>query len=56
MLLDKFLCFGEPLRGKAVVCMQFHRRLDPELGLTLGVLDVHVRTSLLARKEVEPNP
>jgi len=56
VLLDKFLCFREPLRLEAVVRMQFHSRLNPELGLALGVLDVHVRTSLLARKEVEPKP
>ena len=36
--------------------MQLHGRLDPELGLALGVLHMHVRPRLLAREEVEPKP
>ena len=56
MLLDQFVSLSESLRLKAIVRMQFNRRLNPELGLALGVLDMHVRADLLAREEVEPKP
>src|SRR3972149_506372 len=48
--------FCESFGLEAVARVQFHGRLDPELRLALGMLHVHVRAGLLARKEVEPKP
>ena len=36
--------------------MQFDARFNPELGLALGMLHMHVRSGFLAREEVEPKP
>ena len=56
MFLDQLLSFCESPGNEAVVRVQFHGRLDPELGLALGVLHMNVRPWLLAREEVEPKP
>jgi hypothetical protein len=56
VFLNQFLSIGESLGLQAVVRVQFHGRFDPELGLALGVLHMHVRPWLLAREEVEPEP
>jgi hypothetical protein len=56
VFLNQLLSFGKSLGLEAVVRVQFHRRLDPELGLALGVLHMHVRPRLLAREEVEAKP
>jgi hypothetical protein len=34
--------------------MKFNNRVDPELRLALGVLNMHVRPPLFTREEVEP--
>jgi hypothetical protein len=48
VFFNQLLSFCESLGLEAVVRMQFHSRLDPELGLTLGVLHMHVGPRLLA--------
>ena len=53
---NEFLRFCEPLGLEPIVRVQFHGRLDPELGLALRVLDMHVGAGFLARKEVKPKP
>src|SRR5205823_4854422 len=39
-----------------VVLSELDLRLDPELRLAVGMLDMHVHSSLLAREEVEAVP
>jgi hypothetical protein len=48
VFLNQFLRFCEPLGLEAIVRVQFHGRLDPELALALCVLHVNVRPWLLA--------
>ncbi len=44
---------GEPSGAEAVVLRDLDFGLQPELGLTAGVLHVNVRLRLFAREEVE---
>lgn len=53
MLLNQFLNLGHLLRLEAIVRRQFYGRFNPELGLAIGVLDVHMGSRFLTRKEVE---
>jgi hypothetical protein len=48
MLLDQGLRFSDLFWLEAEVRRQFNGRLDPELGLTVCVLNVHVCPNLLA--------
>jgi hypothetical protein len=56
VLLNQFLGFYKSLGLETVVRMKFYFWLDPELGLALGMLHMHVRPRFLAREEVEPEP
>src|SRR5690606_1603246 len=53
VLLNQFQCLGQAPRLEPVVPFDLHCGLEPELGLALGVLHVHVRSRLFAREEVE---
>jgi len=54
MLLNQFLGFGDLFRCETVVLDERHDGVDPELCLTICVLNVNMRPRLLARKEIKP--
>lgn len=54
MLLDQYLSFCNLFGSKAEVHGEFHRRLDPELRLAVCMLNMNMRPSFFAGKEVEP--
>lgn len=56
MLLNQPLRFGYLLGPEAEVRGQFHRRVNPELGFTIGVPHMHVGSPLLTGEDVEPKP
>jgi hypothetical protein len=56
VLLDQSLSFRKSLRFEAIVRVQLDRGFDPEFGLALGMLHMHMRARFLARKEVEAKP
>ncbi len=53
VLPNQFLGFCNLFRLEAVVRVQFHRRVDPKLGLAVSMLDMYVRPRFLTREEVE---
>lgn len=52
VLLDQLQCLGQTPRRESVVPFDPHHGLEPELGLSVGVLRMHVRPGLLAREEM----
>ena len=56
MLLDQFLSFGCLLWLEAEVPGQFDDWIDPELGFAVRMLNMNVRPSFLAGKEIESKP
>ena len=56
MLLDQFLNFGNLLWLEAEVRCQLDDRIDPELRFAVRMLNMNVRPSFLAGKEIEPKP
>jgi hypothetical protein len=46
--------FHQVLRLPSVILRQGYDRIQPELRLPIGGLDVHVQSGLLPRKEEEP--
>ena len=54
MLLNEALGFGDLRRFQTVVGVKDHIGLNPELRLTNGMLNMHMRPRFLAREEVEP--
>jgi hypothetical protein len=53
VLLNQTLSLGDLLRLQAEVRSQLHIRINPKLRFAIGVLNVDVTASLLAREEVE---
>ena len=56
VFLYQFLRLCEALGLEAIVRVKCHGWLDPELGLAFGMLHMHVRPRLFARKELESEP
>jgi len=56
MLLDDLASCVDARWPESVISRQFDLRLQPELGLTAGMLHMYVRARFFAREEVEPVP
>ncbi len=56
MLLDQLLNFGNLLWFEAEVRRQLDGRIDPELRFAVRMLNMNVRPSFLAGKEIKPKP
>ena len=59
MLLNQLVSLGDLARLEAIVGKQLDGRVNPELGLAIGVLNVHMGSRFFAREKVKaiaPNP
>ena len=56
VLLNQILGFGHLLRLEADVPRELDCRIDAELRLAVGMLNMHVRAELFAREEIDRNP
>ena len=56
VLLNQILGFGHLLRLEADVPRELDCRIDAELHLAVGMLNMHVRAELFAREEIDRNP
>src|SRR3989338_10439863 len=56
MLLDDLASCVDARWSESVINRQFDLRLQPELGLTAGMLHMYVRARFFAREEVESVP
>ena len=56
MLLDELANFTHLMTGKTVLYGQFDLWLQPELGVPIRALNVHMHAVLLKGEEVEPEP
>jgi len=56
VLLDQFPGFCNLLHFQPVVRVEFNSWFDPELCFAVGMLDMDMRSRLLTREEVEPEP